>query len=110
MGVLRAKSRRIRGRELRGRHDGIVLQSARFEPESTSSEMRVDRHVSSGSAQTLSLSVWNMLFTMVSGVETSTYVFGSLYCLAIPKSTTWMVFAPLVAGRPIKKLSGLISR
>ena len=57
------------------------------------------------------------------------FVFGSRYCLAIPKSTMWITrehgqlgprsrqgssqhppFAFLVPGRPIKKLSGLMSR
>lgn len=37
-------------------------------------------------------------------------VLGSRYCLAIPKSTTWIMLAPLVPGRPIRKLSGLMSR
>ena len=57
-------------------------------------------------------------------------VLGSRYCLAIPKSTTWTTeghhgsiiqlwparvpqnspFAFFVPGRPIKKLSGLMSR
>ena len=38
------------------------------------------------------------------------FVFGSLYCFAIPKSTTWITFADFDEGLPIRKLSGLMSR
>ena len=38
------------------------------------------------------------------------FVLGSLYCFAMPKSTTWITLAALVLGLPIRKLSGLISR
>ena len=39
-----------------------------------------------------------------------TFVLGSRYCFAMPKSTTWIRFAYLVPGRPMRKLSGLMSR
>lgn len=104
-------NRRIRVRALQDRLDVIALYvSAIHDMMLTSSKMRVDGHVSGCSAQTLSLSVGDMLFAEVRQIPSITHVLGSLYCLAIPKSTTWMVFAPFVAGRPIKKLSGLISR
>lgn len=97
----------------------ISKRSSAFTCRRTPAQMGVDAHVSGGPAQALPLAVRDVLFAArsrrpISSVSPDaharTHVFGSRYCLAMPKSTRWTTLAPFVPGRPIKKLSGLMSR
>ena len=79
--------------------------------------MSVDTHIPSGSTQALSFSVWDVLLRLWVAVllrhtkidDVDDYV--QKYINILPSLLRLdLLFAPLVAGRPIKKLSGFMSR